>query len=172
MLGGVFIVGGVVGSACFAVWVEKTHSYRVAVNVICLFAGLFTVGQFFFFKKAITWLSTALCFAQGSMMIAIMAVSFDFAVELTYPVGESFSSGVIMSAGQVGGIAYTLLTSQWLQDAKAQDKDGQPKNTDGAVKSWILILSACFASFFVSLLIRQTLKRLDKEKDLNAQQLL
>lgn len=100
-----------------------------------------------------------------------MAVSFDFAVELTYPVGESFSSGVIMSAGQIGGIAYTLLTSKWLDNSK-QISDDNPlsqKDTDGSVKSWILIFSACFAAFLASLPIRQRLKRIEKENDVKAQ---
>ena len=50
------------------------------------------------------------------MMVSIMAVSFDFAVELTFPIGESFSSGVIMGGGQVAGIVFTLVTSKWLEN--------------------------------------------------------
>jgi hypothetical protein len=32
-------------------------------------------------------------------MLPIMAVAFDFAVELTYPIGESYSTGILLSSG-------------------------------------------------------------------------
>jgi hypothetical protein len=35
----------------------------------------------------------------GFSMVPIMAVAFDFGVEITYPIGESFSTGVLLSAG-------------------------------------------------------------------------
>ena len=44
-------------------------------------------------------------------MVPIMAVAFDFGVELTYPIGESFSTGVLLSAGQFFGIIYTVVSS-------------------------------------------------------------
>jgi hypothetical protein len=49
-------------------------------------------------------------------MVPIMAVSFDFGVELTYPIGESFSTGVLLSSGQAFGILYTILSSQWIDN--------------------------------------------------------
>jgi hypothetical protein len=32
-------------------------------------------------------------------MIPIMAVGFELGVEVTYPIGESFSTGIMLSAG-------------------------------------------------------------------------
>jgi hypothetical protein len=32
-------------------------------------------------------------------MVPIMAVAFDFGVELTYPTGESYSTGLLLSSG-------------------------------------------------------------------------
>lgn len=43
LFGGMFIVGGVVGSAVFGIWVEKTHMYKAAISVICFFAGVFSL---------------------------------------------------------------------------------------------------------------------------------
>jgi FLVCR family feline leukemia virus subgroup C receptor-related protein len=51
------------------------------------------------------------CFFDGACMIPVMAVGMDFGVELTYPVGESFSAGVLMSAGQIFGIVTTVVCS-------------------------------------------------------------
>lgn len=43
-----------------------------------------------------------------------MSVAIDFGVELTFPVGESFSSGLINSTGFAFGIIYTIVCSQIL----------------------------------------------------------
>ena len=45
-----------------------------------------------------------------------MAVAFDFAVEMTYPIGESFSTGMLMSSGQIFGIIFTIITGQIIED--------------------------------------------------------
>ena len=47
----------------------------------------------------VIWAECLVCFALGGAMIPIMAVSFDFGVELSYPIGESYSTGLIISAG-------------------------------------------------------------------------
>lgn len=99
LFGGTFIVGGVIGTAFFGILVEKTRRYKQAIVVICFFSGVFTLCLYFFMKLKIVWLTTLICFFQGFMMVAIMGVSFDLAVELTFPVGESISSGIMMSAG-------------------------------------------------------------------------
>ena len=116
LFGGLFIVGGIVASALIGIIVEKTHRYKLCIQFQCFFAAIFSLCQLFLFKKGITWLTGLMCFLQGSMMVSIMAVSFDFAVELTFPIGESFSSGVIMGGGQVAGIVFTLVTSKWLEN--------------------------------------------------------
>jgi hypothetical protein len=44
-------------------------------------------------------------------MVPVMAVAFDFGVELSYPIDESYSTGVIISTGQLFGIIYTVIAS-------------------------------------------------------------
>jgi len=120
-----FIVGGIGGSVVFGIWVEKTLQYKAAIIVICFLSGTFNLCQFFLFRKGIVWLAVALCFMTGFASVSMMAVAFDFAVELTYPIGESFSTGVLMSGGQIFGIIYSLVASKWLADAKS-NSDAHP----------------------------------------------
>lgn len=111
MFGALFIVGGILGSAGFGIYVETKKAYKLSVNLICLFSCIFTVLSYFFMPMEKAWLISLMCFFQGASMVPIMAVSFDFGVELTYPVGESFSTGVLLSSGQIFGILYTILAS-------------------------------------------------------------
>jgi hypothetical protein len=42
----------------------------------------------------------------------------DFVGELTYPVGESISDGIIMTSSQIGGILLILLASYLIENVK------------------------------------------------------
>jgi len=63
------------------------------------------IEEYFFFDRDVT-MSTVVCFFQGFVSIPISAVGFDFGVELTYPIGESFSNGILMMSVQIFGIIY------------------------------------------------------------------
>ena len=46
-------------------------------------------------------LTTMCCFVVGFNMIPVMVVGFELGVEITYPMGETMSSGVLMSTAQI-----------------------------------------------------------------------
>jgi len=48
MFGALFIVGGILGSAGFGIYVEKTREYKLSVSLISLFSFIFTLLSFFF----------------------------------------------------------------------------------------------------------------------------
>lgn len=108
VFGAVFITGGLVGSACFGVFVEIKRKYKLAVILICFFSIIAAVGVMLSFISHIAWLTGVFCFLVGFFMIPIMAVGFEFGVEVTHPIGESMSTGLLMTAGQVMGIIYTV----------------------------------------------------------------
>lgn len=99
MFGAVFIVGGIIGSAAFGVWVEIKKVYKLSVIVICALSVASTVGVSFSFLTGTSWLPTLFCFIVGFCMIPIMAVGFELGVEVTYPIDESYSTGLLMFAG-------------------------------------------------------------------------
>ena len=54
-----------------------------------------------------------------------MSVAFDFGVEITHPIDESFSTGLLMNASQVFGIGFVLFSSYLLDNHdKGLDKSG------------------------------------------------
>ena len=66
--------------------------------MICSTAMIILILEYIFFPKKIVFLSYVLCFFQGFVSVPISVVAFDFGVEITYPIGESFSTGLLMDA--------------------------------------------------------------------------
>lgn len=109
--------------------------------------------EYLFFKKQIVWLCYILTFVQGFVSLPVMAVAFDFGVEITYPVGESFSTGLLMSAGQFFGIIYTVISSELLEHYDA----------DGGTYSFLFMSIAALVGTFFSLLVKNDLRRYRQE---------
>jgi cyanate permease len=97
--GAVFIIGGLVGSAIFGIWVELKKKYKLSVIVISVLSFLSMIATAFSFYSKESWLVTITCFVVGASMIPIMAVGFELGVEVTYPIDESYSTGLLMFAG-------------------------------------------------------------------------
>ena len=73
-----------------------------------------------------------------------MAVAFDFGVELTYPIGESYSTGLLLSSGQFFGIIYTIISGYWI------DK----KDDDYAKSCYLMLAVACFVATLILLFLK------------------
>lgn len=99
VFGAVFIIGGIVGSAGFGVWVEIKKTYKLSVIIISGLSVLSTIGTGLAFISGLNWLTSLFCFLVGASMIPIMAVGFELGVEVTYPIDESYSTGLLMFAG-------------------------------------------------------------------------
>jgi len=111
LFGALFIVGGIVGSAIFGIAVEKTHAYRMSMRLISLFSCIGSLLLYYFMKTGNKVISCFLVLFCGASMVPSFAIAFDYAVESCCPIGESFSTGVLMSAGQLFGIIYTVICS-------------------------------------------------------------
>lgn len=99
-------MGGVVGSAVFGIWVEFKKTYKISIIIITILSALSTTGTLFSFIWGKVAVTALFCFLIGFSMIPIMAVGFELGVEVSYPIGESMSTGFLMSGGQLLGIVY------------------------------------------------------------------
>ncbi len=87
------------GSAGFGVWVEIKKTYKLSIIIISILSVLSTVATAFSFMSGKSWIVALFCFVIGASMIPIMAVGFELGVEVTYPIDESYSTGLLMFAG-------------------------------------------------------------------------
>ena len=158
IFGALFIVGGIVGSVIFGVWVENTRSYKNAMVVICFLSTIFTGANYLVMPTQDLVPTCIVCFLQGAAMVPVMAVAFDFGVELSYPIGESYSTGVIISTGQSFGIIWTIISSVLIDN---QDGD---EDTSGLKTSFLILTISCAVGTFMCLFIKQELKRYNIEK--------
>ena len=88
----------------------------MAVTTIAVMSTLFCAAEFFLFTTKNAGAVYAIIFFQGAFGFPILSVAIDFGVELTFPIGESFSSGVINSTGFFFGIVYTVICTQILEN--------------------------------------------------------
>ena len=107
LFGAVFIIGSIIGAAIFGTIVEIYKNYKNATILICFIGAVSSCLVLVMFKTGIMPLMCLTFFLTGSAL-ALMAVGIDFAVELTYPVPEPISTGLLMSVGNLIGMALTI----------------------------------------------------------------
>ena len=104
------IVAGLIGAGCFGYYVEVTKLYKASI-LICLtgfMASIFMMA-FVLYSYNIAWCGLA-CFLMGFGALPLLPLCFDLACEITFPVGEAFTTGLLMTGGQiVGGIEVLFL---------------------------------------------------------------
>jgi len=93
MFGASFIVGGILGSFVFAVLLDKFKKFKLLLIIICAGSVIFTGLQILVFPLG-NFLGIIVAFFMGFFMFSVMCVGFDLGVELTYPIDESYSTGV------------------------------------------------------------------------------
>jgi hypothetical protein len=74
-------------------------TYKLSVIIISGLSVLSMIATSFSFLSGSTALVAICCFIIGASMIPIMAVGFELGVEVTYPIDESYSTGLLMFGG-------------------------------------------------------------------------
>lgn len=152
--GAVFIVGGLVGSGVFGGIVEVKKNYKVVTCVISVLTALLPIPLLFsLFSMNVVAVNIS-SFAVGFASISILPVGIDFGVELTHPVAESVSSGLLMSAGNFLGIFMTLASSYLITAL----------GNKGCGISQIILIGVAWLAAVVSFTIKEDLKRLKESR--------
>lgn len=103
IFGAVFIFSGVLGSFVIGILLDKYQKFKLTFNLLCITACIFIATNFYTLpSKSVPLLAVNLSIV-GFSVIPIIPVSYAFAVELTYPVPESVSNGMIILPSQLFG---------------------------------------------------------------------
>ena len=98
MLGGLLLIGGIVGA--FVIPTLSDHFRRrkpfMLLGMICAIPGL--IGFTFFSTYPLLLISV---FVLGFFMMGLGPVGYQYGAEITYPVPEGTSNGLLVLAGQV-----------------------------------------------------------------------
>lgn len=97
ILGGVFLLGGVIGAAALSALSDKQHKRQ---RYLFIGLGLAIPGLIGVTFATTFWLLIGSAFAMGFFMVSANPIGMQYAAEITYPTPEGTSNGVISLFGQ------------------------------------------------------------------------
>jgi MFS transporter, FLVCR family, feline leukemia virus subgroup C receptor-related protein len=111
VLGGSFIFSGIVGSFILSSRLDLTNKYNQTIRLVCFTSTLLTLLIFFTLPSQNIWLLSLNVSSIGFFLLPIIPIGYSYAIELTYPVSESMSNGVLMMFSQIVGSVVTFTAS-------------------------------------------------------------
>lgn len=108
VFGGVFIISGVVGSFIFGAILDKTAKFKLMLFVIAVSSTLSVALTFLSLPSKNFYFFTLNLLLVGASVISVIPVSYSFAVELTYPLSEAMSNGMMIMVSQIFGTVVVI----------------------------------------------------------------
>jgi len=109
VIAGIANISGMIGAIIISIVVDKLKKYKQTFLILALtgliFQILITIFAEILDNSTLFYSAILTCFSVVQFcVIPIFTISFDLVIELTYPVGESISGGIIMTMTQISGI--------------------------------------------------------------------
>ena len=108
IFGATFILCGVIGSFVFGFLIDKTSKYQTILRVVIIIGVVSIPFTFFTLPSGNGFLFAFNLVFLGIAVIPIIPIAYSYSVELTYPVSEAMSNGMMIMFSQIYG---TLLVS-------------------------------------------------------------
>jgi FLVCR family MFS transporter 7 len=125
-MGSLMIVCGLIGSALFGIFVDKTRLFEETMK-ICLCIASVAASSLLValqYESQQWWIALSIG-AFGAFGFAIYPIGLEIGVETTFPVPEATSTGLLIIMGQVLGVIYVVLTSLLTTSATAHEMSVQ-----------------------------------------------
>ena len=111
IFGATFILLGLVGSFVCSSMLDKTQQYLRTLKIVCWGSFIMTGFIFLSLPSHSVWLLDLNIAILGIFILPIIPVGFAFSVELTYPVSEAMSNGLMMFFSQLIGTGITFVAT-------------------------------------------------------------
>lgn len=118
LLGGVFLIGGVIGAVILPMLSDKQQRRQ---RYLILGLALAVPGLIGVTFATSFWLVVVSAFAMGFFMVSAMPIGMQYAAEITYPTPEGTSNSLIQLAGQ-GAVVFVYI----MEAMKAPDGSFTP----------------------------------------------
>jgi MFS family permease len=105
IVGGIMLLGGIFGAIILSYLSDKFRR-KVVLMIISLAIAAISLYVFAFSTDQLSLLLTAFFFGFG--LLGTAPVALEYAVDITKPVPEASSNGILMMVGQIGGIIFIL----------------------------------------------------------------
>ncbi|HUT79569.1 MAG TPA: MFS transporter [Candidatus Bathyarchaeia archaeon] len=101
IIGCLIVGGGIIGSVVISALSDHFRKRKLFI-IISMGAGVILLPLFFFIENDISRYITS--FFAGLFLISLLPIGLTFAAEITYPLPEETSNGLMMWIGQVSGV--------------------------------------------------------------------
>jgi len=105
IVGGMMLLGGIIGAIIISALSDKFHK-KVILIIISIIIATVSLYVFSFVTDVILILLFSFLFGFG--LLSAAPVALEYAVDITKPVPEASSNGILMMVGQIGGIVFIL----------------------------------------------------------------
>ena len=105
IVGGMMLLGGIIGAIIFSALSDKFQK-KVILIIISMIIATLSLYLFTFVTDATLLMIFAFLFGFG--LLSASPVALEYAVDITKPVPEASSNGILMMVGQIGGIIFIL----------------------------------------------------------------
>lgn len=115
LFSGLLLGAGIIAALVVGYFLDKTHKYKTFLKTTCAIAFCAILALVLNIRPD-NHAGLAIAFAAcGATMLPLLPIAFETAVECTYPVSEDVSGGLLMSMGQLTGIAFIIAIKALLE---------------------------------------------------------
>ncbi|GAB6025023.1 Major facilitator super domain-containing protein 7 [Chamberlinius hualienensis] len=167
------VLGGFIGAAVFSIIAEKTKRYEEIIKYGFSGAVLLTIVFTLLTRiRNITWALATVIGIMGFLAMGVYPVCLEAGVETTYPLDESFSSGMIVVAGQIQGVIFIPVMEALTQQLSYEDRQYAVCNNgsnsteiDMTYSGLFLVGYAVILNCLLIIFFKPKYKRLEAEKE-------
>ncbi len=116
LIAGVLIFGGILGAIVLAGISDKVKKRKPFLIIAFLSAVPLLILLDYFTNIPLLFSLSGL---TGFLLISSLPIGLTYGAEITYPVPEETSTGVLMLSGQISGILFVLIPATWVMYAMA-----------------------------------------------------
>jgi MFS family permease len=137
ILGGVMLLGGIVGAIVMSTISDKIKKRKLLL-IISIFITVVSLSILSFTEDLL--MLELFCFLFGFGILSAGPVALEYAAEITRPVPEVSSNGMLMMIGQIGGILFIF----GFQDFTLSNGDYFPALLILAILTFVIFILAFF----------------------------
>ncbi|GAB6022048.1 Major facilitator super domain-containing protein 7, variant 2 [Chamberlinius hualienensis] len=140
-------LGGFIGAAVFSVIAEKTKKLEEIIKCGFCGAALFCIAFTVLTRvRDIAWILATLTGITGFLAMGTYPTSLEAAVETTYPLDESYSTGFIVEIGQIVGLIMIPIMEALIKPLSYEDQKYQVCNDQLTSTNYDMTYSGIFVS--------------------------
>ena len=114
LIAGVLIIGGIIGAIILPAISDKVKKRKIFLIIAFLSAVPLLILLDYFTNIPLLF---ALSGVTGFLLISSLPIGLTYGAEITHPVPEETSTGVLMLSGQISGILFILIPPQYVMYA-------------------------------------------------------